>query len=333
MTLASITREARQYAVRELGRRAGVSAEFLKKWRIEADERETDVYPMPGNNKRLVFPNTTRTFGNGDFYTFRALWMSEARSPLGDQIPEFVIPFSPKDAVNTKGPLFIRNGSDEVRCSTDLLASIVYSLSRVEELASGSRDSHDRFPAEESVAAKEGFLDRPIVDEYGFALAEALYHLLPGWVAQPRRFRVKVTHDIDWIGIPFSLRSSGGHLLSRGKPVAATWDFLSLAGRAEPAYLRAVREVVKLASSHDLRSATYWKASARTDYDTGYDPREPRIRRVIQSLGESGVELGVHPGYYTYRSPELLGREVGTSQKDLRSRQVGRTSALSSLAS
>jgi hypothetical protein len=310
MTLQSITPEARQYAVQELGLRAGVDLELLNHWRVEAGQEETVVYPTPDNAKRLVFPNTSRTLHNGHFFTMRASWMSQAHSPLRDQIPEFVIPFCPKDRVNNGGPLFIRNGSDEIRCSTDLLASIVYSLSRAEEVAGKPRDSHDRFPAAESVATKEGFLDRPIVDEYGFALAEALHQMLPGWTPQSRRFRVKVTHDIDLTGMPFNVRSAVGHFLKRRKPMAAAWDVLSVVAEVQPAYLRSVHEVVRLARSHGLHSATYWKASAHTDYDSGYDPRQPRISKVIQSLGESGVELGVHPGYYTYRSLEELGKEV-----------------------
>ena len=314
MTIARITAEARRYAVRELGRRAGVAPGFLALWRIEAGEQETVVYPTAGNGKRVVFPNTTRTFHNGDFSTARATWMSGVPSSLREQIPDFIIPFCPKDSAATGHPLFMLHG-DEARCSTDLLASILYSLCRVEELADKSRDSHDRFPAAESVAGKEGFLHRPIVDELGLAFAEALQQLLPSWAAQPRELRIKVTHDIDLTGMPFSLRSAVGHFLERRKPRAAAWDCLSVAARTEPAYLRAVREVVRLARLHGLRSATYWKASARTDYDSGYDPRDPRISRVIQSLGESGVELGVHPGYYTYRSPEELRKEVECLKK------------------
>jgi hypothetical protein len=310
VTLATITVEARRYAIRELGRRAGVVPEFLEKWEIEIDDQETIVYPIPGNKKRFVFPNTTRSFYLGEFYTLRASWMSDVHSPLRDQIPDFIIPFCPKNAVNSECHLFMSNGSDEVRCSTDLLASTLYSLCRVEELAVGLHDSHDRFPAAESVAVKEDFVDRPIVDEYGFALAEALEYLLPTWTAKPRQLRVKVTHDIDLAGLPFSVRSSAGHVILRRKPLAVAQDFLSLVARAEPAYLRAVRDVVRLAASHDLKSATYWKASARTDYDSGYDLREPRISRLIKSLADSGIELGVHPGYYTYRAPAELGREV-----------------------
>ena len=232
MKSTKITYEARRYAVRELGRRAGVVPGFLKQWRIEASERETVVYPTTENRKRIVFPNTTRTFHNGDFSTIRASWMSEVPSSLRDQIPDFIIPFCSKDTVNTGRPLFMPHGSDEVRCSTDLLASVLYSLCRVEELARHSRDSHDRFPAAESIAAKEGFLDRPIVDEYGLALAEALHHLLPNWTPQPRQLRVKVTHDIDLTGMPFSLRSAVGHLLKRRKPLAAARDLFERRGKS-----------------------------------------------------------------------------------------------------
>jgi hypothetical protein len=161
------------------------------------------------------------------------------------------------------------------------------------------------------------------VDELGFGLAEAMQHLLPAWVPQPRRLRIKVTHDIDLTGMPFNLRSAVGHSLEKRRPTALLWDCLSVMARTEPTDLRSVREVVRLARLHSLRSATYWKASARTEYDSGYDPEDVRIRRVIQSLRKSGVELGVHPGYYTYRSPEELGKEVERLRKILGNGKLG----------
>jgi hypothetical protein len=135
-----------------------------------------------------------------------------------------------------------------MRPAVALTCWTLYSLCRVEKLAGTVRDSHDRFPARESVAAKEGFLDRPILDEYGFALAEALRYLLPGWAPKRRQLRVEVTPDIDLTGIPFNFRSAVGHFLKRRKPLTAACDVLSVVAIAAPACLRGVREVVQLAS-------------------------------------------------------------------------------------
>ena len=67
ITRPNITGAARRYAVRELGRRAGVAPKFLKQWRIEADDRETIVYPIPGDAKRFVFPIQTAPFTRATF--------------------------------------------------------------------------------------------------------------------------------------------------------------------------------------------------------------------------------------------------------------------------
>src|SRR5262245_56598503 len=114
MTPISVTVEARQYAVRELGRRAGVVPEFLKQWRIEGNDQETVVYPVPGSGKKFVFPNINRAFHNGDFSTVRASWMSGVSAALRDQIPDFIIPFCSKETVDTGHPLFLPHGSDEI---------------------------------------------------------------------------------------------------------------------------------------------------------------------------------------------------------------------------
>ena len=48
----------------------------------------------------------------------------------------------------------------------DVFGSAFWMLARVEELAKGALDNHGRFPASRSLAMREGFLDRPIIDEY-----------------------------------------------------------------------------------------------------------------------------------------------------------------------
>lgn len=48
----------------------------------------------------------------------------------------------------------------------DIFAASFFMLTRWEEYVNKARDSHNRFPATESLAYKQGFLDRPIVNEY-----------------------------------------------------------------------------------------------------------------------------------------------------------------------
>ena len=53
-----------------------------------------------------------------------------------------------------------------VKTNIDIIASSFFMLTRYEEVVKNEKDQFGRFPASASVACKEGFLDRPIVNEY-----------------------------------------------------------------------------------------------------------------------------------------------------------------------
>ncbi len=321
-----ITREARFYGLKELARRAGVTAEFLRSWRVEFGDEETNIYVHPGTEKRIRFRNAPSTFWRElsarTFHIARAGWMHPPPEPLGNLVPDFVVPFS-HEARNVECSLFTPVDRDCVECRLDLPVSVLLSLSRWEETLAGDRDVHGRFPGSMSLACRNGFLNRPIVDEYGLALEQALTYLLPTWRPVERKLRVKLSHDIDQIGLPFSLKSALGHTLLRRRPLATARDLFGGVIGLNPTYLEAVRQVVELSLERGLDSAVYWKASPRGPMDTGYDPRHPKVREVIAWLHERGVETGAHPGYETFLSPERLLVEVQVLREVLGEQRLG----------
>jgi hypothetical protein len=243
------------------------------------------------------------------FRTSRADWWQVPPESIRTLIPNFVVPFT-DDARDRTGPLFAPADKNVVECPVDLPLSVLLSLSRWEEQVSDDRDIYGRFPSAASVAVRDGFLSRPVVDEYGFALEQALMHLLPAWHAVERKLRVKVSYDIDRIGLPVNFRAAVGHTVRRRRPDATVRDLLGWIIGLPPSYLEAVRRGAQFSLDHGLDSAVYWKASPPSPMDSGYDVRHPKVRRVIAWLREHAVEMGVHPGYETLGSPERLQREV-----------------------
>jgi hypothetical protein len=160
------------------------------------------------------------------------------------------------------------------------------------------------------VALKQNFLHRPIVDEYGLALQQVFRLLLPGWQPPERKLRVKLSHDIDEIGFPRSISNSLGHALKRGQPFAALRDLLGPAFGLRPSLLEAVFRITELSECHGMASALYWKSSAKNDWDSGYELSMKPIYGLISHLKDKGMELGVHPGYYTFNDPHRLSDEV-----------------------
>jgi hypothetical protein len=110
--------------------------------------------------------------------------------------------------------------------------------------------------------------------------------------------------------LPFDVRHAIRLTVKNRAPLAGSAHLLRTLVPAHPNCLELVQTVVNATQQRELHSAVYWKASRLGPFDSGYDPRQPEIRKVIEWLRERGVENGVHPGYDTFHCPEELRREV-----------------------
>src|SRR4029077_5188827 len=228
-----ISPAARLYALRQLAHRAAIPRELLNSCKVEVNNDATVL--TLSRDARIRFRHAPATFWhdlvNGDYYVMRAAWPHPPVSPLSALVPNFIVPFVDRPYA---GPLFVRTSEDAWECPIDLLASMLLTLSRFEELQSDERDMHGRFLAAQSVALKHNFLHRPIVDEYGLALQQVIEALLPGWRPPGRELRVKLSHDIAETGFPRSISNSLGHTLKRRQPFATLRDLLGPAFGLRP---------------------------------------------------------------------------------------------------
>jgi hypothetical protein len=307
------SRAAIRYAVRELALRAGVAREDSEAWRVEVDDLDfVNVFVKPGSNRRIRFPRATpffwKSLASAKQVTSTATWATLSGN-RESEIRDFKIPFS-SSGEQSIGQLFVREGLDSVRCSVDLLASLVLVLSRFEETLPVPRDEHGRFSAFSSIAWQDRFLHRPIVDEWGFALADELHRLLPGWKPVKKSLRVKLGHDVDELGLPFHPRTMIAHILRRRSPRASFCDLRAFVAGKETTYQKLLRELVSLAKRRNLDTAVYWKCTGAGPHDTGYNPQHPSVKSMISSFREMRVELGVHPSYQSYDSPARFRREI-----------------------
>ena len=305
----SLSREARLYALRQLMLRTAGPQEILNSWQVEINDDATVV--RLGSRGRIRFLHAPATFWHnlvdGRYEVVHAEWPHPPTNPCSDLIPDLVVPFADRPYA---GPMFVRTTEDTWECPIDLLASMLLTLSRFEELRSGERDMHERFLAAQSVALKHNFLHRPIVDEYGLALQQVIQSLLPGWRPPERKLSVKLSHDIDETGFPRSISNSLGHTLKRRQPFATLRDLLGSAFGLRPSLLEAVLRITELSGRHGMTPALYWKNSPKSEWDSGYDLTMKPVREVVSQLKNEGVELGVHPGYYTFNDPRRLSDEV-----------------------
>ncbi len=317
-----ITPEARRYALGELCRRACADEDFRSLWSIEtsADGQMLALRARDPYTGRIEFPAHSGEL-RSEFAVHKS-WPIGASSEFAAVVPDFVVPFARRES-KTAEPLFAEVSRGHFRCTEDLLASTVLVLSRYEEFDPPRQDAHGRFEAAASMAVRDGYLDRPIIDEYGLALEAAIRSIVPGFKPRPRRLRVKLSHDIDEIGIPFSARAAAVQLVARRSIATGLRDFASGIAPVVPGSLRQVMEICALTEEHGLRSALYWKASGRSPYDSGYSLSEPRVAKVIAWARARNIEMGVHPGYGTFRAPEKLREEVERCRNAVEQQHIG----------
>jgi peptidoglycan/xylan/chitin deacetylase (PgdA/CDA1 family) len=206
-----------------------------------------------------------------------------------------------------------------IEIGVDLVGGAFFLLTRYEELVNPSRDRHGRFPADASRGAREGFVDRPVVNEYLEILWSAIERLWPILQRRARRYQVRLTHDVDR---PFcSSTSVGATFRSVLGDVVRRRDLRLASDRMGAAIaLRRGRHTADLCNTFDLlmdvserhavRSAFYFLAgSTDARYDGDYGLADPRIRRLLRRIRDRGHEIGLHASYGSYRSPEIIARE------------------------
>ncbi len=207
-----------------------------------------------------------------------------------------------------------------IRLAVDVFGSAFWLLTRYEEMVSPERDNHGRFPAGASLATKEQFVGRPLVDEYLDLLWVAMRLLWPNLERRARAFRIRLTHDVDqpWAawGRPLRAVARGvaGDLIRRHDPVLAARRVRALvdarADRIDRDPLSSFDFLMDTSERHGLRSQFYFMAGTnRDDVEFRYRISDRPFAGVLRHIHDRGHDIGLHAGYATYRSMERMTEE------------------------
>ena len=156
--------------------------EFLGlSWEIEHTKCSDIVIKNKINDKEIHIPNKF-------FKMAERQWLNSSTMPqvplkildtgiLDKNFPQ-IESYIPIIYGNDKAELFIDENT--IKIPIDIFGSAFFMLSRYEEVVNiNFFDKHKRFPSTESIAFKEGFLERPIIDEYIEILWVAINRLWP----------------------------------------------------------------------------------------------------------------------------------------------------------
>lgn len=246
----------------------------------------------------------------------------ERSLPFDEDIPAIFWGHGCRDE-NT--PFIEENENGDILFNADIIAGAFFMLSRWEEMVGSDFDEHGRFPASASVAFKQGFLDQPIVDRYAKVFQAWVEMLNPSIELHPRKFSVKLSHDIDKIKRKsVSTKGRDQKYVSRTLREIAIKLFKRKPLSDSNPHLRGIIELAKLSEKIKLNSAFYFMTAENGDMDRGYyDDRSDEFHLSIKKLQERGHEIGFHPSYEAFDNTEKFLQEKHRMDKILNHTNYG----------
>lgn len=277
----------------------------------------------------IVLEKGSLTLSDAFFSMDESLWLKEGSMP---EIPlkkinKNEIPFETK-LVKDELPVIYGDKNPEIiqedggiKIGIDIFGSAFFMLTRYEEVVLEEKDLHGRFPATASLAFKEGFLTRPIVNEYLEILWSALVKIDPALERKERKYGLVLTHDVDK---PFKfqfmnpkgfLKLIAADILKRRslkKAFRDFCDFMSVkSGKTERDPFNTFNKIMDLSEKVGQKSHFYFIAEnygkvLNCDYDLGNE----KIVEIIRKVSERGHFAGLHVSYDGAFDKEKMHREA-----------------------
>lgn len=194
----------------------------------------------------------------------------------------------------------------------DVFAATFYLLSRYEEYLPYVKDQFERFPASESLAFKNDFLDKPVIDIWAIKVRDLLKERFTDFQFKTRKFEYISTIDVD-CAYTFKhkgvIRALGGFtkdlftfrfrnfwyrllvILNLRKDPFDNFDWLLL-----------------MQKRHQIKTIFFFLVSEYTTFDKNISVGNSKFQSLIKSVADY-TSVGLHPSYFTVRNSDKLKRE------------------------
>jgi len=229
--------------------------------------------------------------------------------------------------------IVVRSGN-MIQTNIDIIASSFFMLSRYEEIILEVKDEHDRFPAQASIAYKENFLTRPIVNEY----IDLFWKWIDSFNLGLKRktlwgskdFAVFLTHDVDkikkyrWWCPPLNSFVRTMRRRQFGKTLHYAWDWIASLLKTKPDPYWTFEQITELEHGYGFTSSFYFLAGGNTKYDRHrYSINNSKVIDLMKRLDNMGYEIGLHGSYNSFNDCGMLAGEKDKLDAIMSNKQCG----------
>ncbi len=204
---------------------------------------------------------------------------------------------------------------DKLISDADLFASSFFMLTRWEESVGLHEDLHGRFPAKEALIVKEGFILRPVVDEYAMLIKQWMRLLGYPLPDDASGFKIVPTCDVD---IPYYWRSRPGWKILAGR----FWKHRSIYSlKQDFALMKSMKKdeqkdpfdtfdyMMSLAEQKGKQILFHMIGGGESKFEGYYNIDDPHILSLMKEFIRRGHQIGLHPSYNEFNDPKKLDKE------------------------
>jgi len=194
----------------------------------------------------------------------------------------------------------------------DIFAASFYLITRYEEYLPHVQDVHERFPADESIAFKNGFLEQPVIDIWAYKFLEILKEHFPNYNFKSRNFEMISTIDVD---LAYSyknkgiVRTFGGFFKDIVQFNIVNFWYRSLTilnFKKDP--FDTFSELLEFKKTHKIETLFFFLLGDYTTFDKNISWGHSKFQSLIKSVGDY-AKIGMHPSYFSYKDVTLLKKE------------------------
>ena len=200
----------------------------------------------------------------------------------------------------------------------DPFATAFYLLTRSEERIVLDRDNHGRFPAKLSQAYRQGYLQRPVINEWADSIWAALVQM--GWKGERklRQFQTSFSCDVDhprlwWSGVD-RLKTLAGAVFKRTDLNEAGYWLKNHIFRQKDPY-DVFDEWLDLFEKNQLSAQFNFMGKRPITSDCWYPLDHPFVKDLITKIAGRGHKIGFHPSYEAFEDQEVFKRELASLQE------------------
>jgi hypothetical protein len=208
-------------------------------------------------------------------------------------------------------PVFFQTESDS-DLPFDIFAASFWLLTRYEEYLENDQDEHGRFKASSSLAFKNGFLGKPVIELWTREFAKTLLRKFTSLVFKSNDYRAKLTIDVDqafaYRGKNI-VRSLGGFIRDLANNDRHASDrYRILAGNEKDPFdvFDFIEDKIK---ESDTDAGFFFPVGDYSLFDKNPSWKNEEYRKLISEIAGK-YDIGLHPSYYASENYQSVASEL-----------------------